>query len=149
MLAQDDLRARLPVLLCQTGKDRFAQQRAVAMAQRIPRLNRDALVCQKRLERRLLMLGMRLGLQNHGPHLADGENLLHLRAVKVGQSDGVHLAFLDCALHLAAACDIVSGRLMNRSHGHAHQHRNLLPSVIVDVPEAEKEMLIHIGQLRD
>lgn len=38
---------------------------------------------------------------------------------------------------------------MNRPHGHAHQHCNLLPTVIVDVPEAEKELLIHIGQLRD
>lgn len=38
---------------------------------------------------------------------------------------------------------------MNRPHGHAHQHRNLLPTVIVDVAEAEKELLIHIGQLRD
>lgn len=38
---------------------------------------------------------------------------------------------------------------MNRSHGHAHQHSNLLPAVIVDVPEAEKELFIHIGQLRD
>ena len=38
---------------------------------------------------------------------------------------------------------------MNRPHGHTHQHCNLLPTVIVDVPEAEKELLIHIGQLRD
>lgn len=38
---------------------------------------------------------------------------------------------------------------MNRPHGHTHQHRNLLPTVIIDVPEAEKKLLIHISQLRD
>ena len=75
MPAQDDLRGGLAVLFAQRSEQRLIQQRLVSMTQRIPCLRHDAVFFQQLLQLRLLIVGMQLGLQNGGTHLADTHDL--------------------------------------------------------------------------
>lgn len=111
--AEDNLGAGLAVLLAQLGKEGLLQQGFVPVAQGVPGLEDDALVLQEPFEVLLLGVGVGLGLQHGGLHLAEGEDLLDLGLAEVGQADGPHLPLLVGCLHLAVTGHIVAGGLVD------------------------------------
>ena len=111
---EDNLSVALAVLLGQLAEHWFLDQRLVAVAQRIPRLNHDALAVQELLQRFLLRVGVDLRLEDGGLHFADGQNLLDLLHAEIGQSNGPDLALFVRFLHEPVSGHIVTGRLMDQ-----------------------------------
>lgn len=84
--AQNDLGVGLSVFFAQFGKQRFFDQRLVAVAKRIPGLDDDALFVKESFQFLFLRIGVHLGLQNGGFDLAYAQDLADLRLIEVGKA---------------------------------------------------------------
>ena len=111
--AQDDLSGRLAILVSQILDQGFGHDRVVAAsAQRVPRLQRDVVLPQERLEFGLREVGVALDLVDGGDDLALVEDSLRLGDIEVRQADRANLAFLVCLLEDAVSRDRVAGGLV-------------------------------------
>ena len=90
------------------GHDRVV----AASAQREPRLQRDVVLLEERLELGLREVGVALDLVDCGDDLALVEDALRLGHVEVRQADRTNLAFLVCLLEDAVSRDRVAGGLV-------------------------------------
>ena len=97
--AQDDLSRALAVLLRQLGENRLGHQFGIAVAKRIPGLERHVAVLEERLHLMLVPIRVHLDLQHRGGDRSHVEHLLRLGLAEVRQADRTHLARSHGILH--------------------------------------------------
>ena len=101
------------MLLGKLGDDGlFHDARVAAAAQRVPRLQRDAVLGEGPAQLGLREVGVALDLDDGGHDLALLHDLLDLVGVEVGDADGAELAGLVGGLELLIAVDVVGGGLV-------------------------------------
>lgn len=111
--AQQYLGGGLAVLLGEALDEGLGHDRVVAAsAQRVPRLQRDVVLREEFLERRLREVGVALDLVDRGDNLTLVEDALRLGHVEVRQADCANLAFLMCLLEDAVSRDRVARGLV-------------------------------------
>ena len=111
--AQQHLGGGLAVLLGEGLDEGFGHDRVVAApAQREPRLQRDVVLPQERLELGLREVGVALDLVDRGDNLALVEDALRLGHVEVRQADRADCAFLVRLLEDAVPRDSIAGGLV-------------------------------------
>ena len=111
--AQQYLGGGLAMLLGEALDERLGHDRVIAAsAQRVPRLQRDVVLLEERLELRLREVGVAFDLVDRGDNLALVEDALRLGHVEVRQADRANLAFLMCLLEDAVPRDRVAGGLV-------------------------------------
>ena len=109
MPAQQHLGGGLAVLLGEFLDEGLGHDRVIAAsAQRVPRLQRNVMLCQERLELRLREVGVALDLVDCGDNLALVEDALRLGDVEVRQADRANLAFLVRLLEDAVPRDSIT-----------------------------------------
>ena len=113
MPAQQHLGGGLAVFLGEFLDEGLGHDRVVAApAQRVPRLQRDVVLRQERLELGLREVGVALDLVDRGDNLALVEDALRLGHVEVRQANRANLAFLVRLLEDAVPRDGVSRGLV-------------------------------------
>lgn len=101
------------VLLGEALDEGLGHDRVIAAsAQRVPRLQRDVVLREERLELGLREVGVALDLVDRGDNLALVEDALRLGNVEVRQADRANLAFLMRLLEDAVPRDGVAGGLV-------------------------------------